>query len=184
MNKMAAVLRESGPARFFIPAGIILIICGFVFLNAGIQNKDYIRTESTVLWSEMEEEYTTDEDGSHVEETWNAHVKYTVDGKDYEAELDGVSRVEAGDKMTIYYNPADPGQITQTKSLLIPAVMIIAGIAAAAAGVISAFGAVRKYKKMREQEQDGLRRKNAEILPSGRFSIRVCKPYHEQDRRA
>ncbi len=57
-------------------------------------------------------------------------LKYTVNGKEYNSDLDGVSKYNTGDKMTIYYNPEDPSQITQTKSVIIPMAMIAAGIVA------------------------------------------------------
>ena len=56
--------------------------------------------------------------------------------------------------MTIYYNPEDPSLITQTKSLIIPLIMGIAGIASSVFGIISGIGAVRRYQKMKDQEKE------------------------------
>jgi hypothetical protein len=55
--------------------------------------------------------------------------------------------------MTIYYNPTDPSQITQTKSLVFPIMFIVLGIASLTAGIISAVNAFKKMKKMKEQER-------------------------------
>jgi hypothetical protein len=55
--------------------------------------------------------------------------------------------------MDIYYNPKDPNQITQTKSLILPSVIIFAGIASLVGGIISAVNAVKRHKKMKEQER-------------------------------
>ena len=154
MNKFAAILRESRLARFLIPAGIILIVCGIIFFGAMRKNQDYVKTESTVTKVEVDQEAHTDADGNPVEATYKVSVKYTVGGKEYESELGGVSKFKEGDKMTIYYNPADPSQITQTKSLVIPLVMFAAGIAALAGGIVSIINAVKKMNKMKEQEKE------------------------------
>lgn len=154
MNKIVTIIRESSVARFLIPAGIMLIAAGIIFLVAAVQNRDYIRTESTVTKVETDEEASIDEKGNPVDPTYKVTLKYTVDGTEYEGELGGVSKYNEGDKMTIYYDPADPSQITQTRSMLIPLAIIIAGIAALAGGIVSAVNAVKKYNKMRNQERE------------------------------
>ena len=153
MNDIITILRESRLARFLIPAGIILIICGIIFTNATVKNKDYIKIESEVTKVELEEEAHKDASGNQVEATYILTLKYTVGGKTYESDLGGLSERKVGDKMTIYYNPEDPSQITQTKSLIVPLAMIIAGIAALVGGILSAVSTVKKYKRMKEQER-------------------------------
>ena len=154
MNKFATILRESSLARFLIPAGLILIVCGILFLHASIQNKDYVRTESTVTKVEVDQEAYRDADGHQVEATYKVNVKYAVGGREYEEELGGVSKFSVGDKMSIYYNPDDPSMITQSKSPVVPAIITAAGVAALAAGILSAVKAVKRYKKMKEQEKE------------------------------
>ena len=138
MNKIAFILRESQTARFFIPAGLMIIIFSVIFFNASVQNKNYIKTESTVTNVVMDEEAHTD----------------AVDGKEYEADLSGLSEYKEGDRMTIYYNPDDPSLITQTKSLIIPLIMAAAGIAAFIFGIISGMGALKRYNKLKDQERE------------------------------
>ena len=154
MNKIVTIIRESRTARFLIPVGIILVIFGIFFLIASNQNKDFIKTESTVTKVEMEEDASADGNDSKSDATYKVSVKYTVEGKEFETELGGVSKYKEGDKMTIYYNPADPSQITQTKSVIIPVIMIVAGIAAFAGGILSGVNAVKRYRKMKKQEEE------------------------------
>ena len=154
MNKIAFILRESQTARFFIPAGIMIIIFSAIFFNVSVQNKNYIKTESTVTNVVMDEEAHTDANGDHVDASYTVTVKYTVDGKEYEADLSGLSEYKEGDKMTIYYNPDDPSLITQTKSLIIPLIMAAAGIAAFIFGIISGMGALKRYNKLKDQEKE------------------------------
>ena len=154
MNKIALFMRESQTARFFIPAGLMLIIFSVIFFNISVQNKNYIKTESTVKSVVLDQEAYTDANGDHVDASYTVTLTYSVDGREYEADLSGLSEHKEGEKMTIYYNPEDPGLITQTKSLIIPLIMGIAGIASSVFGIISGIGAVKKYQKMKNQEKE------------------------------
>ena len=77
-----------------------------------------------------------------------------MDGKAYESDLGGVSERKAGDQMSIYYNPADPSQITQTTRQVIPIVMLAAGVAALVGGIVSIVNSVKRNKKLKEQEKE------------------------------
>ena len=153
MNKMFTFMRESQTARFFIPAGLILIIFGIVVFVITLNNQKFIKIEATVTNVEETQETNVDDDGTNTTTVYNATVNYTVGGKEYTQTLDNVSKCKVGDKMDIYYNPKDPNQITQTKSLILPIVIIVAGIASLVGGIISAVNAVKRHKKMKEQER-------------------------------
>ena len=153
MNKMFTFMRESQTARFFIPAGLILIIFGIVVFVITLYNQNYIKIEATVTNVEETQETNVDDDGTNTTTVYNATVNYTVGGKEYTQTLDNVSKCKIGDKMDIYYNPKDPNQITQSKSLILPIVIIVAGIASLVGGIISAVNAVKRHKKMKEQER-------------------------------
>ena len=153
MNKMFTFMRESQTARFFIPAGLILIIFGIVVFVISLNNQNYVKIEATVTNVEETQETNVDSDGTNTTTVYNATVNYIVDGKEYTQTLDNVSKCKVGDKMDIYYNPKDPHQITQTKSLILPIVIIVAGIASLTGGIISAVNAVKRHKKMKEQER-------------------------------
>ena len=154
MNGLKTFFRESRTARFFIPLGIILIVFGIFIFIVNNNNKDYIQVESTVSNVKISQEEYIDADGNHVDATYDITVKYTVDGKEYEGELNGLGKYNIGDKMKIYYNPNDPSQITQSKSLILPIIMIVAGIASLTGGIISAMNAIKRHKKMKEQERN------------------------------
>ena len=153
MNNLATFFRESRTARFFIPAGILLTVFGVAIFIINNQNKDYIKTEAIVSNVVLAEEAYTDVDGNRVDETYNVQIKYTVDGKEYESDFEGISKYNIGDKMTIYYNPTDPSQITQSKSMIFPLVMVGLGIASLVYGIISAVNVIKKHKAMKEQEK-------------------------------
>ena len=154
MNTIVTILRESRLARFLLPAGLILIICGVIFFNANRQNQDYEKTEATVIDVELEQEAGTDSEGNHVDASYTVKVKYTVDGKEYEAELNGVGKSDVGDKMDIFYDPEDPSRVTMTKSLILPMAIIAGGIAMLAGGIVSSIHAVKKIRRMKEQEKE------------------------------
>ena len=153
MNKIVTFLRESALARFLIPAGILFIIFGIAIFVINSKNQNYIKIESTVSSVEVFEEEHTDVDGNIVSATYTVTVKYTVDGKEYTSKLENVSKYNEGDKVTIYYNPKDPSQITMTISMVLPIVIIVAGIAALVGGIMSGLNSLKKYKKMKEQEK-------------------------------
>ena len=153
MNKMFTFMRESQTARFFIPAGLILIIFGIVVFVITLNNQNYVKIKATVANVEETQETNVDDGETNITTIYNATVNYTVDGKEYTQTLDNVSKCKVGDKMDIYYNPKDPNQITQTKSLILPSVIIFAGIASLVGGIISAVNAVKRHKKMNEQER-------------------------------
>jgi len=154
MNKLATFMRESGPARALIPIGLILIIVGVVVFVINSKNQDYIQVQSTVTKVEIAEEASTDADGNTVEATYDATVKYTVKGEEYEATLNNVGKYKEGDKITIYYNPKDPSQVTMTKSMILPIALVIGGLVAFIAGIVSAANAVKKHKNMKKQEKE------------------------------
>lgn len=153
MNKIFNFMRESSTARFFIPVGIMLIVFGVVMFVINKGNQDYLEVEATVTNATIFEEAYSDADGNIVEATYSVDLKYTVKERDYNARLEGVSKYNIGDKMKIYYNPKDPSQITQSKSLILPLVIIAAGIASLVGGIISAVNAIKKHKQMKEQER-------------------------------
>ena len=153
MNKMFTFMRESQTARFFIPAGLILIIFGIVVFVITLNNQNYVKIKATVANVEETQETNVDDGETNITTIYNAMVNYTIDGKEYTQTLDNVSKCKVGDKMDIYYNPKDPNQITQTKSIILPIVIIVAGITSLTGGIISAINAVKRHKNMKEQER-------------------------------
>jgi len=153
MNKMFTFMRESSISRFFIPFGLVLIIFGIITFVINLNNQDYIRIEATVSNVELLEEEYTDTDGNQVNATYSVTLRYTVDGKEYEQKLDGVSKYNLNEKTTIYYNPKDPTQITQTKNLALPVIIISGGFVFLIYGIVSLVNSVKKHKKMKMQER-------------------------------
>ena len=155
MNKLFTFFRESQVTRFLIPAGLLITIFGIVVLSINLKNQNYVKTEATISKVDLVEEAHTDANGDVVQATYKVTVKYTVDGKDYEEELgDMPGEYKVGNKMTIYYNPKNPKEITQTISLVLPIVMIVGGVAAFAGGIVSGVNAIKRHKKMKEQEKE------------------------------
>ena len=147
MDKLFTFIRESGPARFLIPAGIMLIIFGIIFFAINKENQDYIEIEATVSSVELLEDEYIDADGNIVAASYSANVKYFVDEREYDAKLDNVSKYDVGEKVTIYYNPKDPNQVTMSKSLVLPLIIIGGGVAALIGGIISGVSVIKKHKE-------------------------------------
>ena len=154
MNKIIMFFRESITARFFIPLGIILIVIGVIIFGINKENQNYIKTNAIVSRMDLVRESYIDENHNEVEATYNVYVKYNVDGKEYEEELGELSGYKENQEITIYYNPDDPVKITQTKSLVLPIVMILFGFVSFVGGIISGLNAIKKIKKMSDQERE------------------------------
>lgn len=153
MNSISTFFRESKTARFFIPLGIILIIVSILLFVVGNNNKNYIKTESIVSKVELVKEETTDSEGNIEEATYDIYVKYTVDGKEYETELGEMFKQNVGDKITIVYNPDNPNEISQPSSILLNICLLVVGSVSLVGGIISSVNAVKRYKKMKLQEE-------------------------------
>ncbi len=152
MNKVAKFFRDYSFARFFIPAGILLLVFGIATLVIMNKNKNYIKTEAIVTKADLEEEEHYEGD-DHYDATYRVYVKYTVDGTVYEEELGILSGYKVGDKVTIYYNPENPRQISEKVTILVPIIFIIGGVVSLVAGVISAVGTYNKNKVLKLQEE-------------------------------
>ena len=75
-NKFARFMRNSGPARFFVPAGIILIVFGI--LTLGFNTDNFEKTVGTI--TSVTEVPRTDTDEAT---QYDVGFRYTVDGKEY-----------------------------------------------------------------------------------------------------
>ena len=154
MNKMTAFMRESSVARILIPMGIILIIFGICMFFINNSNKDYVKTVATVSKVELSQEAYTDPDGNEVDATYTVRVKYTVNNKEYTGLFGEFPEYKVGDKLTIYYDPSDPNNITQSKSMIIPVVITLGGVASLIGGIVSGVNSYKRYKKMKGQEEE------------------------------
>ena len=155
LNGFAKFSRESYWARFLIPVGIILIIISvFLFINNDI-TKNYVRTEAVVSRVEEEEGAHYDEySGEYVDATYKIFVKYTVDSHEYEAEYGIFPRMNVGDKVTICYDASDPTKISQPPSMILAIIMLSLGVLSVGGGIASIVMAVKKQRKLKEQEKE------------------------------
>lgn len=153
MNNISTFFRESSFGRFFIPLGLILIVFSIFFFITADHNKNYVATDGIVSRVELVEDEHTDVDGNHVEATYRVFVKYTVDGEEYDEELGELSGIKVGDKIKITYNPENPREISQPIGMILPIILLLAGIAALVSGIISIIRAIKKHKAMKEQEK-------------------------------
>ena len=146
-NKYARFMRNTGPGRFFVPLGIILIVFGCIMF--GFKTDNYLETTGRI--TSVTETYSTDAENNTVTE-YDLKVSYTVDGKAYEGELSNMNgSYSEGADIKLFYDPADPAKITNSKlGNLFPIIFIAAGVLALAAGIIVT---VRAFKKSSELDR-------------------------------
>ena len=142
-NKFARFLRNTGPARFFVPLGIILIAVGIFLLT--LNTDSYLETVGKV--TEVYE--TRNQENSKVYDT---SFTFTVDGKEYTGTFSELSEeYKVGDEIKVFYNPKDPTQTTNSKlGGIVAPIMIGLGAVALVAGVLMT---VKAYKKSKELDK-------------------------------
>lgn len=150
-NKFARLMRNTGPARFFVPLGVILIVVGIILF--GFNTDDYLETTGTIT-DVLECAHGADE-----ERQYDVTIAYKADGKDYETTLGNMTGdYKVGEEMTLYYNPENPQEITNSKmGGFIAPILIVVGAAALVFGIYST---IRAFKKSRELDN---------AVPGGRF---------------
>lgn len=139
-NKIARFMRNTGPARILVPVGLILIIFGCLLL--GFKTDDYVETVGKIT------SVTVNVNADNEEEN-TVNFSYTVDGKQYEGVFENLSGTyKVGDDIKVYYDPADPLKITNSKAgkFLAP-IFIVVGAAAVIYGI---YRTVKAFKKSKE----------------------------------
>ena len=139
-NKIARFSRNTGPARFFIPVGVILIVFGVIL--SGMRTDKYEQTIGTI--TSVTEEL---EDG---QKQYDVGVAYTVDGKRYETTFENLQGDYAeGAQLDVYYDPENPESTSNSKmSPLFPLALIGLGVLALVFGVLKTVGNVKKSREL------------------------------------
>ena len=165
-NKFARLMRNTGPARFLIPAGLISIIFGIILLCFKTDN--YMETVGKVT---NVRQYI-DNTGEETQTLYDVSFNYTVDGKQYSGSFDGLgSAGNVGDEIKVFYDPDDPEHITNTKAGgIIAPIAIVLGAAAIVGGVLTAVKAFRKDKQLDEQIKAAGGSLRVEPLPKDRLT--------------
>ncbi len=152
MNNIITFFKESKPACFFIPFGIILIAFSiFLFIDDKHKN-DFIETEGTISKVILVKEETIDANGNIEPAEYDVFVKYTIKGVEYETELGQMLEMQVGDKMNIVYDPRDPNNISQPGNPILNLAILIGGITALVVGIISGINALKRSKALKETE--------------------------------
>ncbi|MBR4655565.1 MAG: DUF3592 domain-containing protein [Oscillospiraceae bacterium] len=142
-NKFARFLRNTGPARFFVPLGIILIVVGILLMTHNTDN--YLETvgKVTEVQGELNDENS---------KVYDTSFTYTVDGKEYTGVFEDLSKeYNPGDEIKVFYDPEDPDQITNAKlGGIIAPILIGVGVLAMVFGV---FRTVKAFRKSKELDQ-------------------------------
>ena len=141
-NKLARLMRNSGPARVLVPIGVILIVFGiimFIFSSGG----ELVETVGTITSVTP----STTDSGS---KEFDVGFTYTVDGKEYQNEFANLTGTyNVGDAIKVFYDSEDPGSVANSKGgRFIAPVMIVLGILAIAYGLTRSVKAFRKSAEL------------------------------------
>jgi len=158
MNKFARIMRDAGPARFFVPVGLVLIILGAVLLGL---NSRYAETIGRVT-AVTEGGY----DAEQNRQQYSVGVAYTADGREYAGTFEDLPNAyKIGEEIRVFYDPEDPAKITDARmGAVVPIVLIGAGALSIAYGVYRTVGALQKSraldKRNPEASFDGFRQRS------------------------
>ena len=140
-SKLARLMRNTGPARFFVPFGLILIVFGVILL--GFKTDDFLETTGKIT-------SVTETRNEKNEKEYSVSFTYQVGGREYTGSFENLPGSFAeGDDIKIFYDPADPERITNSKlgRIIAPAAIVL-GAAAVIFGVLNAAKAFRKSKEL------------------------------------
>ena len=140
-NKFARFLRNSGPARFFVPLGIILIAVGIFLMTHNTDS--YLETVGKV--TQVQEDLDAENN-----EVYDVVFTYTVNGKEYTGTFEDLADAyKAGDEIAVFYDPENPNEITNGRlGGLVAPIMIGVGVLALVFGVLRTVKAFRKSKEL------------------------------------
>ena len=116
--------------------GALIILFGILSLNIDSSfSKNYKETIAVVTKINQTEE--RDINNKRYIKT-HVYVKYKIDSKEYNSELDKSSGYTINDKITIYYNPDNPSEIRTSKEMNYSGiVIIIVGLSIIIVGIIT-----------------------------------------------
>ena len=142
-------MRNTGPVRFFAPVGIILIVFGIILL--GFNTDKYLETSGKIT-AVTEVEAIGGEENQ--EQEYDVDITFTVDGKEYSGTFGNLTgKYNVGNDIKVYYDPADPEKITNSKTSPMVAVAMI-GVGAAAL-IFGVYKTVSAFKKSKELDSTG-----------------------------
>lgn len=140
MEKLVRLMKDTGPARFLVPVGLVLIIFGCIMF--GMKSDNFVEGVATIT--------SVTEDFTGSEKEYDIGISYTVDGKQYNGVFDNLSgEFKTGSQISVWYDPEDPQRITNAKTpAFVPPVMIAAGVLAVIFGILQTVKAMKKSKEL------------------------------------
>ena len=141
-NKLARLLRNSGPARVLVPIGILLIIFGIIMLGMK-PTGELVETVGTVT------SVTEVSTGSDKKE-YDVDFSFSVNGTEYHNTFSNlVGTYNVGDAVKVFYDSENPNFVANTKNGgFIAPVMIILGVLAVVYGIMRSVKAFRKSAEL------------------------------------
>ncbi|MBQ2517311.1 MAG: DUF3592 domain-containing protein [Clostridia bacterium] len=142
-NKFARIMRNSGPARFFIPLGIVLIVVGVLLMV--FKSDNYVSTTGRI--TSVTEGMYDDENNT---QTYDLGIAYTVDGKEYNSTFSNMNgSFSVGDEIKVFYDPESPDKVSNGKlPAIIGPIAIALGVLAGVCGVAMTVKAFKKSSEL------------------------------------
>lgn len=119
-NIFLKVIRKSGPAKFLILLGLAVVVFGMLMLIFNTDN--YIKTTGRIT---SVTECLKEEDEA---QGYDIDFTYSVKGKELTGTFSNLGGTyNVGDDIDVYYDPGNPGNISNSKTGFLPIIIIVAG---------------------------------------------------------
>ncbi|MBP5592904.1 MAG: DUF3592 domain-containing protein [Clostridia bacterium] len=146
-NKIARFMQGSRALRFLLPLSLILIALGVILLFFNAATANYVETTATVTG--VVEIDTTD-----ITE-YETSFTFSVGGTNYTGSFSINERKNIGDTITVYYNPDNPSEVTNSKdNLLFAIISLVLGGGLLVLSIVITVRNFSKYKKLDNQVLD------------------------------
>lgn len=162
-NKLGRFFRNTQALSFCLVAGIALLVMGILFVvNAPDHYEEATGTVTAIR--EYEEETTEPDTGTRFETHYEVSFVYRVRGTEYNNSFDYLTNdYKVGDKITVWYNPEKPDQISNTKNVfLFGIIMIVAGAGFLFLGIFLTVRAFKKSKRLDQLKEEVTHRQRAD----------------------
>ena len=141
-NQLRRVSSNTAVLRFLLPIGLILIVFGVMLFNSTPDKYEETKGTVTNVTAHMNDD----------DEVYDIDFEYTVGTQKYSNTFVDMNEAKkVGDEIKVFYDPANPESVSNSKNTGIFGVAFI--VIGAAAVAFSIYSTVKSFKKTRQMDE-------------------------------
>lgn len=159
--------------RIWISISLVFLVIGVIAFGSSLYFRINAK-ETTALVTDVQNTVNSDGDERKV-----VHVKYSVDGKEYNETINYISGVMVGESASILYDPNDPDQVRNKAEIFQISIFPAMGILFLGAGLFVSKKLKSSGNKIKELTEKGIKREAVieDIVIDENFSYNDRHPY-------